>query len=108
MRPRLPPPLGIFVARAREEIVQGVSLRTSAGIIGLPGAGRPRDEPRVGAGVFIPPEGAFPGLAPTKETLQSLLSELDVDEALFTAARLNLILSDQLRTETDSWWRRQQ
>ena len=82
-------------------------MRTSAGIIGLPEAGRPRDEPRSDAGIFIPPEVAFPGLAPTKETLETLLSELDVDEALFTAARLNLILSDQLWTDNEPWPQRQ-
>ena len=106
MRPRMPP-LGLFVARAREQIVQGVTLEMRAGVIGLRGD-RPDDNgPRSDAGIFIPPETAFPDLAATKETLKDLLSDLDVDEVLFTAARLNLILTEQLRDENAPWWQRQ-
>ena len=78
-----------------------------AGVIGLRGD-RPDDNgPRSDAGIFIPPETAFPDLAATKETLKDLLSDLDVDEVLFTAARLNLILTEQIRDENTPWWQRQ-
>jgi hypothetical protein len=106
MRPRMPP-LGLFVARAREQIVQRVTLAMTAGVIDLRKV-RPDDNgPRSDAGIFIPPEIAFPDLAATKEILKDLLSDLDVDEVLFTAARLNLILTEQIRDENAPWWERQ-
>jgi len=69
---------------------------------------RPENEgPRSEAAISITPEIAFPDLPPTKETLKTLLSALDVDEVILTSARLNLILTDQLRDENARWWQRQ-
>jgi hypothetical protein len=90
------PPIGLLVARAREQLVKGVSLSGMGDLIGMRDD-RPADTgPRSDAGIFITPEIAFPGLTPTKEALAELLRDLDIDEVLFSAARINLALTEQL------------
>ena len=54
---------------------------------------------------FVPVAVAFPGVAADRETLRSLLEPLDLTDVLFTAARLNLILSDKVNDEPrDAHW----
>ena len=54
---------------------------------------------------FVPADAAFPGVAANLATLRSLLIELDRTEVIFTAARLNLIVSDQTSNDSpDMHW----
>jgi hypothetical protein len=53
----------------------------------------PRFDPNIA--FFIPVAAAFPGVTADLDTLRSLLGELDRTEVIFSAARLNLIVSDK-------------
>jgi hypothetical protein len=54
---------------------------------------------------FAPAGVAFPGVSADRKTLRSLLEPLDLTEVLFTATRLNLILSDKVNDDPrDAHW----
>jgi hypothetical protein len=57
-----------------------------------------RSEPQFDRNIafFVPAGVAFPGVSADRETLRSLLEPIDLTEVLFTATRLNLILSDKV------------
>ncbi len=54
------PPLGLYVARAREQMAQGITLGTRGVVLG-PREDRPVEGLRSNARSFITPEVAFPG-----------------------------------------------
>ena len=54
---------------------------------------------------FIPVSAVFPGASAGVPRLRSLLGELDREDAVFTAAKLNLIVSDRVNDHSiDEHW----
>ena len=53
---------------------------------------------------FIPVAVAFPGVSADREIMRALLSQLDCSDAIFTASRLNLVVSDRSNREPNVHW----